>query len=75
MKRYLNFLFHSQQAKYDARNQEKKKTLLPYTQTSWKQNQSLNGAGLWSNGVSKEKKLSSGNLLYNAADTKILMSV
>uniref|UniRef100_A0A8D8ZNP5 Solute carrier family 35 member E1 homolog n=1 Tax=Cacopsylla melanoneura TaxID=428564 RepID=A0A8D8ZNP5_9HEMI len=29
-------------AKYDARNIEKKKTLLPYTQSSWKQTQSMN---------------------------------
>lgn len=60
-------------AKYDARNVDKKNTLLPYTQSSWKPAQSLNA--VWNNGVSKEKKHSSGNLLYNTADTKILMSV
>ncbi|KAI5712596.1 hypothetical protein M8J75_009745 [Diaphorina citri] len=58
-------------AKYDARNAEKKKTLLPYTQSAWKQNHSINNTA-W---TSKNKKHSSGNLLYNSSDTKILLSV
>lgn len=63
-------------AKYDARNEEKKKTLLPYSHSSWQQSNSvINRSWNASNGVSSGKKHSKGSLLtsYDARETRYLL--